>query len=348
MAQTEEIEIDRTIFAEAKRLALMALNSATRYKTPPVPRIYEVWFTYYSGHNPGLTKRVDQARRAGEVLDGPFIEQVYDEHLSPEAMKGGINRFGDRLEAEMSRVMDTIGAGMSSGDYFSNVLGEVRAGLNPKIPPENFGRLVGLLQEASTAYAQETQRMAQDLQEARAQVASVKRDLQELRESAFLDHVTRLPNRRQFEEALEQEIATARERSEELCVARCDIDEIRTILEQWGDETTELVFRKFAEILRQNIRGRDVPARLGGDSFALILPGTALSGAHVMAEHIRRSLGRTVFTAKPSGKRMDKVTASFGVAALRPNDGIGTLVARADDFLARAKDSGRDQVWSAE
>jgi diguanylate cyclase len=94
----------------------------------------------------------------------------------------------------------------------------------------------------------------------------------------------------------------------------------------------------------KNTRGQDKVARFGGEEFALIVPGARLADAVTALERIRGVLECKQWTIEPTGERVGKVTASFGVAKLRAGEQADALLERADRRLYEAKTHGRNCV----
>jgi diguanylate cyclase len=129
-----------------------------------------------------------------------------------------------------------------------------------------------------------------------------------------------------------------------LCLALTDIDKFKQVNDRFGHLVGDRLLRLFANILVQNVRGQDKVARFGGEEFALIFPGARLSDAATAVERIRGILESKQWTIEPSGERVSKVTASFGVAKLRPDESANDLLERADQRLYEAKAHGRNCV----
>ena len=124
----------------------------------------------------------------------------------------------------------------------------------------------------------------------------------------------------------------------------CDIDRFKAINDKFGHPVGDMVLKLFSEILSNNIKGRDTVARVGGEEFAIIFPQTPTADAAAIADQIRKQLEAKKWVVGSSGAPLGAVTASFGVAQLRADEGAEELFKRADEALYRAKSEGRNRV----
>jgi diguanylate cyclase (GGDEF)-like protein/PAS domain S-box-containing protein len=158
---------------------------------------------------------------------------------------------------------------------------------------------------------------------------------------ATTDALTGLKNRMVFHNSLDEMIAVADRQAAPLSLLLVDVDHFKRINDTFGHLAGDRVLQVIATALREHVREQDVVARFGGEEFALLLPGTALAEAMVVAESLRRACeGATDLPAR--------ITISIGVATHLPGESAEAIADRADQALYRAKRAGRNMVVAAD
>lgn len=156
---------------------------------------------------------------------------------------------------------------------------------------------------------------------------------------ATTDELTRIANRRKFMDVIQLELKKARAGDQSLSLILVDVDHLKKINDTFGHPAGDEAIRHVANLLRQDRAENELPARLGGEEFGVILPATDILGGARIAEQICNAL------ANSEVPEVGTVTASFGVATF-PEDGAEAkdLMKTADDRLYAAKGAGRNQV----
>jgi diguanylate cyclase (GGDEF)-like protein len=168
---------------------------------------------------------------------------------------------------------------------------------------------------------------------------------EELTRDSRVDGLTKLFNRRYGSELLGHEIERSRKYDRMLAVALIDIDHFKRVNDTLGHPAGDAVLVAMSAELQRASRDSDVVVRWGGEEFLFAFPNTDLSKGVGIIERFRKSLASMPITV-PSGEEVT-VTISGGVAELERSDTVDALVARADDALYRAKESGRNRlmIW---
>ncbi len=131
---------------------------------------------------------------------------------------------------------------------------------------------------------------------------------------------------------------------EPLCLLMADIDFFKRFNDTHGHPIGDQVLKLVARTLTETLKGRDTPARFGGEEFAVILPQTVLESAVIVAEQIRVRVASRVIKRRDTQQQLGSITLSIGVTQYRPGDTIADLVQRADEALYAAKGAGRNRV----
>ncbi|MEM5431602.1 diguanylate cyclase [Cupriavidus oxalaticus] len=171
-----------------------------------------------------------------------------------------------------------------------------------------------------------------------------------LRELAETDALTGLANRRVFEARFAIEHNHSLRNKMPMSLLMIDIDRFKRINDNWGHASGDRVLKKLADVVRATVRAIDVPARIGGEEFAVLLPRTSIAEAAEAAERLRKILGQAVCepAADATGKGNIQFTVSIGVSDLGADgtDNLDTMLMVADRRLYTAKNAGRNRVVS--
>jgi diguanylate cyclase (GGDEF)-like protein len=159
-----------------------------------------------------------------------------------------------------------------------------------------------------------------------------------------VDSLTGLGNRASVLGFLERQADLCRRHHRPLSLILCDLDHFKNVNDQHGHAAGDQVLRRFGQVALGRLRGSDHVGRIGGEEFLIVLPETEGSEALSVAEELRRGLAEEAMDSHVSGKAFH-VTCCFGVAQFRPEDAdAGSLLARSDVALYRAKALGRNRV----
>ena len=166
---------------------------------------------------------------------------------------------------------------------------------------------------------------------------------QAVRNQAVTDALTGLYNRRYFEEALEKEVQRAKRQKQPFSIIGIDLDYLKKINDTYGHSFGDLAIKTIAEVLKSNARSVDVPARIGGEEFNVLLPGISSEGALIAAERIRKSIESVEIDT------IGHITGSLGVATyFEHSENVEELMELTDQAMYTSKREGRNRVTVAQ
>jgi len=184
-------------------------------------------------------------------------------------------------------------------------------------------------------FGDEDVRRLEELAERVAPAIENARRFREARQLADLDSLTGLHNRRYFHETLGREVDRAQRYQRQLSLVIVDVDGFKEINDRIGHLAGDAVLAEIADRIRQVVRSADIPCRVGGDEFAVIVPEAEEGQARRLVGRIQRAV-----SSRPIA-RAGRVRVSAGVADVQPSDSPATLFERSDESLYAAKQSGR-------
>ena len=334
-------------YGRAVGYATSAIELLRRATIPPYPHFYELLYVYSTGVNPELNARINAILVNGEP-SVEMAERLYAEFLSSQDASERLTGVSARMSNRIEAMHDAIDTAMATANAYSATLQTANGDLATEMPAVRLKQMATSLLTETRRMQSSNMALERTLEASRAEIATLQRDLDDVRREALLDPLTKVHNRKAFDDGLLRAVAQAAESGKPLCLMLIDIDHFKRFNDTWGHQTGDQVLRLVAMTVKSNIKGRDIAARYGGEEFAAILPDTDLAGALHVADNIRRAIQAKELLKRSTNEKLGRVTASFGVAMLRPSDGPSTLIERADRCLYAAKRAGRNAVIGEE
>jgi diguanylate cyclase (GGDEF)-like protein len=202
-------------------------------------------------------------------------------------------------------------------------------------------RLADELQVANAELEQRVRSRTTELADALQREQRLSAQLAEL---SVRDSLTGLHNRRHMDESVDQMFRYAMRSGDPLSVAIIDLDDFKPINDRHSHMVGDQVLKRAAEVMVASIRGSDELVRMGGEEFALLMPGTSPAEAITVCERMRLALEQCDWGQITPGIVL---TASFGVATTGTAREVPELVRSADEQLLKAKRSGKNRVLCA-
>jgi diguanylate cyclase len=309
---------------------------------PPTPEIYAVWYGYATQEDPFLVDKLDRSMAASaERLPVKLIQDVYAEYFVREREGELVRATGDKLTAELGRMLKVLENAGRDTSSFATALEKVAGKL---APDGDLRKIVETVVLATRHMEARTRRLEAELERSSAEIRTLRQGLEAVKREASTDPLTNLNNRRAFDERLKQAAVTAVETDTELCLFLADIDNFKKLNEKWGHQVGDAIMRSVAGAIKERLRPGDTAARYGDDEFAALLPGLSLAEAYLLADEIRELVGRKRLRDTATGEAIGQLSISGGLASYVRTEDVRALLRRADTALTAAKEDGRNQV----
>lgn len=251
------------------------------------------------------------------------------------------------LRAKLARELGLVREHLAANESYGRFLANAQQRLSGLSEVDQVRLIVALL-------LAENQRMQRSSVEYKKRIEDCTREIETLRvslswaeEEALTDPLTGIGNRRKFDVVLAEAIRASEDGRSPLSLIICDIDHFKAVNDAFGHRIGDEVIKTFARMLVTSVRDADTVTRYGGEEFAIILPGTDEAAAASIAERMRVQLEIKKLTIRQTKREVGRLTASFGVAERRQDDGVEALVHRTDGQLYKAKAAGRNRVERA-
>jgi len=332
---------------ESKQYLRIALESMGKYGLTTTPVNYSVWYEYASGKNNALNAAIYKHLEEKQSFSESLCQALYDQFIA-----GGKEKVTTLVREELKKVFtEIIGAIQTTRQNFSqseNNLGTIGEAIVPNLSETDVEKIVEQIKSEIKRLELTSSSFKKQLQQATHEIDQLKNKMQQYRNEALLDPLTRITNRRGFEKSLQQAIDNANQTATALCLIMADIDHFKQINDTHGHLVGDNVLRMIASTIKSSIKGKDHAARIGGEEFAIILPQTPFNGAMRLADNLRQTFESLDLKKKNTGESLGRITLSFGVAIYRQNEAADDFVHRADEALYQSKETGRNKVTGHE
>ncbi|ACS78330.1 sensor domain-containing diguanylate cyclase [Maridesulfovibrio salexigens] len=183
-----------------------------------------------------------------------------------------------------------------------------------------------------------------------AMQGKVDRTVQELQKSAVTDQLTGLPNRRYLMKEGTRLVDIAIRAGQPCSLMIMDIDHFKVINDTYGHTVGDIVLQQISKAFQEVVRSSDIIARYGGEEFVVVAPGSDIDSGRTLAERLRQSVEARIFN---NDEQPLTCTISIGVSHYATDikfgvDAYEDMLARADNALYKAKDTGRNRICIAE
>jgi len=307
------------------------------------PDNFELFYAYASGENPAVSQVLGAIINAKQPFTPELLADLRLRCLSGARAAATMETLGGDMGTLINDVLGKLESSARQTADYKDALSAATGELGNDRNPADVRKLVEGLIAATRAMEERTKSLEGELQASSQQVNELRDKLDDVRKESMTDPLTNIANRKAFDDAMESAHKAAAD-GEDVCLLMCDIDHFKKFNDTWGHQTGDQVLRLVASCLAENVKGRDTAARYGGEEFAVLLRGTPLEAATMLANQIRTTVETKKLVKKSTGDILGTITISIGVAKFTADESVETVIRRADACLYGAKHSGRNLV----
>ena len=306
------------------------------------PQTYTLWYEHCAGINPRLSQVLDTKLAANASLSNDETWQLYAQYV--------VARDVENVGVIQQRLCDLIGdtghfsalAG-EEATHFTQTLTLQRDQLAKPLAIEEVRTILSELIVDTERMRTTTMELAERLENSVLEVQSLREQLEKAEHEATRDPLTGLLNRRGLARAA-QSLFQVDQPMQNCAMLLIDIDRFKDINDKYGHLVGDKVISTVAQVVRDNIKGRDLAARVGGDEFAVLLPDTSTTGASALAQQIRKSIASLQIRRNNQNASLEKVTLSIGISESGTAGKLDQMFEDADKAMYEVKSGGRDRV----
>ncbi len=320
------------------------MNFMIRNNILITPKNYERWFFVFC-HIVESGKELNDLEILGlfkEIYDEPYDEvreHKDDVKISnPKGFVKKLNHIAESIDKKLLEIINSLDRHNDSLENHTESLIESR-----EEAKDQMLHSINKILEELNELKRENKELTRELKQYHKDVVMLQEELKIAKTEAEMDFLTGLVNRRRFERAVLEMLNDLQTKNYPFSLVILDIDDFKSINDKYGHAVGDTVLKEIAAILKTFLRANAISSRIGGEEFAVILPGSDLEQAIHIAERLRKAIENRSFNLDDI-----RVTASLGVAEAKKSDTLETLFERADMALYEAKKSGKNCTVPAE
>ena len=342
-------QVDLTLRSAAGlELTRRALDLIEKHNVWPTPLNIELFSHFIADPKSALGVEIQ------DLLDlaDPFTDRTglrLAVNYLPEArLAEHVRTTGTLLIKQLEDVSQAISRAQDSNDNYSGILTDTSDSLTKAVAAPAVKQLVETLAVATAQVQAETESLEKRLSESVNEVKRLQDNLETLRRLVDTDALTKLANRKAFDEEIQQACIQADKSGQSLSLALIDIDYFKSFNDKWGHQTDDQVIRFVASTINQFAPPPRLAARYGGEEFSIVFPNESAGKVESIVNDLREEIANRKLRRRSSNDDLGKVTVSAGLAQRKLGETPEALIERADQALYASKRAGRNAVTNAD
>ena len=342
-------QVDLTLRSAAGlELTRSALDLIEQHKVWPTPLNIELFSHFVADPKSELSIEIRDLLEAGDPFTDRTGLRLAVSHFPEARLADHIRTTGTFLIKELEDVSQAINRAQDSNENYSGVLNETNDSLTKGAEPPKVKQLVQTLVGATEQVQAQTESLEKRLSESVNEVKRLQENLETLRRLVDTDALTKLANRKAFDDEIQQACAQADKSGQSLSVALIDIDHFKSFNDKWGHQTGDQVIRFVASTIKQFSPPPRLAARYGGEEFSIVFPNEGTAKIETVVNDLREEIANRKLRRRSSNDELGKITVSAGLAQRKLGETPEALIERADQALYASKRAGRNAVTNAD
>jgi diguanylate cyclase len=320
------------------RLAMKFINKFNLY---PIPEVYTVWYNYVSGCIESLREEIDIAISSEKEISSEYILELYNKYF---VSFNGKNV--DKIIFDVNNLIEDLMKHISDNSEFFEkgsenlfFMGERLKNVNNK---EGIAEILTTLLKDIKRIRERGNTFTSTLKKSEQEFNNLHNELTKLKKEARIDVLTGIFNRRGFDEEIKQLFKN--EEVISISVIFADIDNFKQFNDNYGHLIGDEVLKHTAKIFKENLKGKDILARFGGEEFVVVIVNTDFKHVITLAEKLRKTVAEKRLIIKKNKQKLPQITVSMGVAELKKGEFLDTLIERADNLMYISKKKGKNRI----
>lgn len=328
---------------QANETLRLVLPMIARLNLPPNPVNYTLCYEYITGEKKELHNILDKILKEEQGLTKEAAIELYRRYIW-DVERRLVEEQSKNLYVSMTEAISGLEETTDKTQQSSEVIGKHSEKLSNSADLSEMRDIISEVVSETRTIAKNSNDLQRILKETKQEVATLREELERSRQQATTDPLTGLLNRRAFDQELATISNEANESKDSLSLLMIDIDNFKAVNDNHGHLVGDKVIRFVAMQLKNNVKGRDVVARIGGEEFAILLPKTQLDNARMLAESIRMNIERQRLRRIDNSQSLGGITISIGVTTYKFGEPMEDFQHRSDQALYKSKNNGRNQV----
>ncbi len=330
--------------AKAANYLRQAIPLMVKHGVEPNPRNFSLWYAYVAKSNEKLNNELDAILAEHGTCPAGHSADLFRRYIIDDEVD-----FSHKVQAQLGEVINSLShqsSAMSEGsENYQSFLEQGIENLQQHHNENDIKTMLSSLLDQTRRANEMTQTFQCQINEAHVEISTLRRELQSVQKEVSLDALTKINNRRAFDERLQQEIDQQNSGSKKpLTLIVTDIDHFKRCNDTYGHVMGDKILQSFAKVLEHCCDDIGFCARYGGEEFVVILSDYDLETAQNIAEKIRTTIERMKIKQRDQTEAIDQLTTSLGVALYRTGETAESFIDRADSCLYQAKQTGRNRT----